>query len=80
MDIDFNKKASSDALSDSKKPLDLILVRAIMSCSTCGKEKKFRNQFLRKDLELMVVALKVFDWMVCNKCGELFRLDLEFRV
>lgn len=80
MDIDYNKKARSESLSSSKKPEDLILVRAIMTCPTCGKEKKFRNQFLRKDLELMVVALKVFDWMVCNKCGELFRLDLEFKV
>ena len=79
MDIDYNKKASSESLSDSKKPLDLILVRAVMTCTTCGKEKKFRNQFLRKDLELMVVALKVFDWLTCTKCGELFRLDLEFK-
>jgi len=80
MEIDYNKKASSESLSNSKKPKSLILVRAIMKCTTCGKEKKFVNQFLRKDLELMVVALKVFDWMVCNKCGELFRLDLEFKL
>ncbi len=80
MDIDYNKKPSPESLSGSKKPGSLILVRAIMTCTTCGKEKKFRNQFLRKDFELMVVPLRVFDWMVCNKCGELFRLDLEFRV
>ncbi len=79
MDIDYNKNASSEPSSNPRKPASLILVRAIMTCNTCGKEKKFRNQFLRKDLELMVVALKVFDWMVCNKCGELFRLDLEFK-
>ncbi len=79
MDIDYNKNARSEPSSNQKKPTSLILVRAIMKCSTCGKEKRFRNQFLRKDLELMVVALKVFDWMVCNKCGELFRLDLEFK-
>ena len=80
MEIDELNKANSKALEGVKKPPSLIIVRAIMKCETCGKKKKFRNQFFRKDLELMIVALKVFDWMVCNKCGELFQLDLEFKI
>ncbi|MFX1487845.1 MAG: hypothetical protein ACFFBI_01765 [Promethearchaeota archaeon] len=71
-----NSKESIGAL-ESK---ELIKVRATISCPSCGYKKKFRNQFLRKDLELLTVAVKVFDWLTCNKCGELLKLDLDFNV
>ena len=80
MEIDNFDESSAKAPESSKKPPSLITVRAIMKCETCGTVRKFKNEFFRKDLELMVVALKVFDWMVCNKCGELFQLDLEFNI
>ncbi len=80
MDIDGSKEKSVEALNKERVPPNLIVVRAIMQCKTCGTKKKFRNQFLRKDLELMIVALKVFDWMTCQRCGELFKLDLEFSI
>ncbi|MFX1380620.1 MAG: hypothetical protein ACFFA4_16175, partial [Promethearchaeota archaeon] len=59
---------------------DLIQVRAIISCSNCGYKKKFRNQFPRKDLELLTVAVKVFEFITCNTCGDLIKLDLEFNI
>ena len=80
MEIDDVNKGSVDTLEKVKKPSNLIIVRAIIKCSTCGINKKFKNQFFRKDLELLIVALKVFDWMTCSKCGELFQLDLEFKI
>ena len=73
---EVGKKSSSG----SQRAPDVIQVRAIISCPTCSYRKNFRNEFHRKDLELMVVALKVFDWMVCNKCGELLQLDLEYKI
>lgn len=75
----INRNSSSDG-SFGDLPPDLIKARAIISCPTCSYKKMFRNSFKRKDIELMTVALKVFDWMVCNKCGELLRLDLEFEI
>ncbi|MFX1237640.1 MAG: hypothetical protein ACFFAS_10725 [Promethearchaeota archaeon] len=80
MEIDGSKEQSVKATENIKDRPDLIIVRAIMQCNTCKTKKKFRNQFLRKDLELMVVALKVFDWMTCQRCGELFKLDLEISI
>ena len=68
------------SLSDSGQPKDRIRARAIISCPICGYRKSFLNRFRRKDIEMMVVALKVFDWMVCNKCGELLSLNLEFEI
>ncbi|UCC20309.1 MAG: hypothetical protein JSV62_03205 [Promethearchaeota archaeon] len=79
MEID-NTKNSSDKTVSASGDSDLIQVRAIISCSNCGYKKKFRNQFPRKDLELLTVAVKVFEWMVCDKCGDLLKLDLEFQV
>ncbi len=78
MEIDNANKGSLESLEKVGKPSDLIMVRAIIKCNTCGLHKKFKNQFFRRDLELLVVALKVFDWMTCSRCGELFQLDLEF--
>ncbi len=79
MEIDNTKNSSDKAVVDSGDS-DLIQVRAIISCPNCGYKKKFKNQFPRKDLELLTVAVKVFDWMTCNTCGDLLKLDLEFQV
>ncbi|MHA1293444.1 MAG: hypothetical protein ACTSQJ_12340 [Promethearchaeota archaeon] len=77
--MEFNSSENLEKSPSSvEKRSDLLIVRAIISCPICNYRKIFRNQFLRQDIELMVVALKVFDWMVCNSCGELLNLDLEF--
>jgi len=31
-------------------------------------------------MELLVTCIKIFDWLTCNKCGDLLKLDLEFNV
>ena len=80
MEIDFNKENSGESLNSSEGKESIIKVRAIISCPICGYIKKFRNQFPREQLELMTVAVKVFDWMVCSKCGELPNLNLEFNI
>lgn len=80
MEIDYNKDSSAPSVDSSETKGSLIKVRAIISCPTCGYIKKFRNQFPREQLELMTVAVKVFDWMVCSKCGELLNLNLEFNI
>ena len=79
MEIELNKN-SDNALLASEDRDDLIKVRAIISCPTCEYVKKFKNQFPRNELELMVVTLKIFDWLCCNKCGELLNLTLEFNI
>ncbi len=79
MEID-NTKESSDKNISASEVSDLIQVRAIISCPNCNYKRKFRNQFPRKDLELLTVAVKVFDWMTCNTCGDLLKLDLEFKI
>ena len=79
MEID-NTKTSSKESMDGSKSSDLIKVRAIISCPNGDYKKIFRNQFLRKEMEMMVVSFKVFDWLTCNKCGELLKLDLEFSI
>ena len=79
MEIDNTKESSKNSVIASEKN-ELIKVRAMISCPNCNYKKKFRNQFLRKEIELMVVSLKVFDWLTCSKCGDLLKLDLEFNV
>jgi hypothetical protein len=79
MEIDNTKTKSNETVHSSNKE-DLIKVRAIISCPNGDYEKKFRNQFLRNEIEMMIVSFKVFDWLTCNKCGELLKLDLEFIV
>jgi hypothetical protein len=79
VEIESNKD-SDQALLPSENRDDIIKVRAIISCPTCEYIKKFRNQFPRNELELMVVTLKIFDWLCCNRCGELLNLTLEFNI
>jgi hypothetical protein len=79
MEIEMNNNAAETSFDDSERD-DIIKVRAIISCPSGDYKKKFRNQFPRKDLELMVVAFKIFDFMTCSKCGELLNLNIEFEI
>lgn len=75
-----NTKENTEGAINSSENTDLIKVRAVISCPSCGYMKKFRNQFRRSQIELMVISLKCFDWMCCHLCGELLDLNLEFVV
>lgn len=79
MEID-NTKNINHGSSNISDNADLIKVKAIITCPNGDYKKKFRNQFPRKDIELMVVSLKIFDWMVCHRCGEILDLNLEFNI
>ncbi|MFX1502603.1 MAG: hypothetical protein ACFFDH_16700 [Promethearchaeota archaeon] len=79
MEIDNTKFGSEESLESSRSN-DIIKVRAIITCPNGDYKKKFKNQFLRKEIEMMIVSFKVFDWLTCNKCGELLKLDLEFSI
>jgi hypothetical protein len=79
LETDFNKPKNDDeALTEKEHDNDLINVRAIITCSHCGTKKTFINKFSQNSMEQMIVSLKVFDWLTCDKCGELLKLDLNF--
>ncbi len=78
-EIEMNKNATEQTF-DSPEMEDIINVRAIISCPSGDYQKKFKNKFSRKDVELQVVALKIFDFLTCSKCGELLDLNLEFEI
>jgi len=67
----MNNNATDSSFIDSEGE-DVIKVRAIISCPSGDYKKKFKNEFPRKDLELMVVAFKIFDFMTCSKCCLLY--------
>jgi len=79
MEIELNNNATEPSFLEPEGD-DLIKVRAIISCPSGDYLKKFKNRFPRKDLELMIVAFKIFDFMTCSKCGELLNLNLEFEI
>ena len=75
----MNNNATDSSFIDTEGE-DVIKVRAIISCPSGDYKKIFKNQFPRKDIELQVVALKIFDFLTCSKCGELLDLNLEFEI
>ncbi|MHA1107179.1 MAG: hypothetical protein ACTSPN_15910 [Promethearchaeota archaeon] len=79
METEYNKESSNQPIT-SESSDNPIKVRAIISCPTCTYKKKFKNQFPRKELELLVVTLKIFDWITCPRCGDLINLALEFDI
>ncbi len=79
MEIEMNNNATEPSFNELERG-DVIKVRALISCPSGDYKKKFKNKFPRKDLELMVVAFKIFDFMTCSKCGELLNLNLEFEI
>jgi hypothetical protein len=79
LEIEYNNDPANKALGNPKQET-LIKVRAVITCPNGDYRKKFKNQFPRSQLELMSVALRIFDWLTCEKCGELLKLDLEFEI
>lgn len=79
MEIDNTKNGSGESINGSGGD-DLLQVKAVLTCPNGDYKKTFKNRFIRKDIELMVVSLKIFDWLVCHKCGELLKLNLEFNI
>jgi len=81
LESDYNKtKNGEKAPVEEELDKDSVSVRAIITCPTCGTNKSFKNHFSLNAIEQMVVSLKIFDWLTCSKCGELLKLDLEFRI
>lgn len=74
MEIENTKNGNRESINSSVGD-ELIKVRAIISCPNGDYKKKFKNQFSRKEIEMMIVSFKVFDWLTCTKCGELLKLD-----
>jgi len=81
LESDYNKsKNGEEAPGEEKLDKNSVIVRAIISCPTCGTKKSFKNRFSLSAIEQMVVSLKIFDWLTCSECGELLKLDLEFKI
>ena len=81
MESDYNKSKNGEEVPvEEELDKNSLSVRAIISCVTCGTKKSFKNRFSMSAIEEMVVSLKIFDWLTCSKCGELLKLDLEFRI
>lgn len=81
MESDYNKSKNGEKAPDKEQlNKDSVSVRAIISCPICGTRKSYRNRFSLNAIEQMVVSLKIFDWLTCSECGELLKLDLEFRI
>jgi hypothetical protein len=80
MELNKYQYNNNDSSSGANEKERVIQVRAIITCPTCQYEKRFLNRFHRSELEMLTVALKVFDWLVCNDCGELLDLNLEFNI
>ncbi|TXT60557.1 MAG: hypothetical protein BAJALOKI1v1_1250001 [Promethearchaeota archaeon] len=76
-----NLQSESEAIQNGlPNPSSFIKVRAIMECPDCGYKKSFKNQFHRSNIEMMVVSLKVFDWISCPTCGDMLQMSLEFQI
>ena len=80
MEIDYNQAGNTkESQNESEFEKNIIKVKATLSCPNCTYKKTFKNQFYLKNIEQMIVSLKIFDWMVCS-CGELLNLNLDFEI
>lgn len=77
--------ASQDESENKNEELSLISegsskiqARIILKCPTCGYFRKFKNTFSRDKIELIVVTLKIVDWLSCERCGDLLNSEVEF--
>ncbi|TFF96695.1 MAG: hypothetical protein EU547_06165 [Promethearchaeota archaeon] len=82
MEIENLNSGYSSSQNEIRDENGMIKVRVVIKCPnpTCSFKKSFKNQFHRSDIELLSVSLKCFDWMCCERCGELLNLDLEFKI
>ncbi|MCP4763494.1 MAG: hypothetical protein GY870_17100 [archaeon] len=58
----------------------LIDAYIFLRCPNCGYSRRFRNQFTADNMELIIVTLKIVDWLSCEKCGDLLHSEFEFHI
>lgn len=79
--------ASQDESENHNEELSLISegssqiqARIILKCPTCGYHRTFKNVFSRDKIELVVVTLKIVDWLSCERCGDLLNSEVEYTI
>jgi hypothetical protein len=58
----------------------LIAARIAIKCPTCGYKRVFRNSFTSDKIDLVLVTLKIIDWMTCESCSDMYDCDVEFTI
>lgn len=74
------EKGQAEQKAKDQVDADIIKVRAILQCPSCGYKRSFSHTFKRENIELLTVSLKIFDFVTCNECGSLIDLTLEYEI
>ncbi|MBD3353754.1 MAG: hypothetical protein GF364_19885 [Candidatus Lokiarchaeota archaeon] len=64
-------------VSENLKP---ITARIILTCPTCGYHRRFRNQFTYDKMDLIIVTLKIVDWLTCERCSDILNCQVEYNI
>jgi hypothetical protein len=49
-------------------------------CERCGYSKTYKKEFHREEIELLIVTLKIFEWLTCEICHQLYVFTLTFAI
>ena len=76
----INQNGRAEGKAKDQVDDDVIKVRAVLQCPSCGYRRVFSHTFKRENIELLTVSLKIFDFVTCNECGSLIDLTLEYEI
>jgi hypothetical protein len=60
--------------------LATIKVRISIICPRCGYERVFGNELTIDKMELILVTIKIIEWLTCEICDTLFDNTIEFTI
>lgn len=58
----------------------LIKARITLFCPSCKTNRKFKNVFSKDKIGLIIVTLKIIDWLTCDDCGDLLDSKIEYEI
>ncbi len=76
-DDDQKKQEELSLISEG---LPLITAKITLQCPNCHRTRRFRNTFTGDKIDLILVSIKIIDWLSCDDCGFLYNTGIEFEI
>ncbi|MHA1869947.1 MAG: hypothetical protein ACTSU2_11640 [Promethearchaeota archaeon] len=74
-DLGDQLNSGSYFISKGMKPIKTTI---LVKCPNCGYKRKFKNEFTLDKMDLIIVSIKIIDWMTCDRCGSLLNTEVHF--
>ena len=76
--MSLSKKITNDKITLITHGKEIITVKITLRCKNCEYKRIFTNKFTPDNIELILVTLKILNWLTCDSCNTEIKNEVEF--